>query len=233
MVLTRFKKARRMVEKVFQFNNNCGGGGIGSGGGDEYFEGTHALGVEEEEEEEADDVNSSNNNINQYERIRRGARRRHCVSNLSRSIPQRALRELVHHFEREYFKRKRASSSSSSSSKANHVDFVHSAIPKRYLKKTFDKTCPSEWLFDCLTKNNNISLAVCQAVYLEPLSAIEDFEREKKGFATFPRLPSGGRFPLGSRPPASRHRRELLAMKDGNRTDVSLMSGAWTGARRE
>jgi hypothetical protein len=106
------------------------------------------------------------------------------------------------------------------------------AIPKRYLKKTFDKTCPSEWLFDCLTKNNNISLAVCQAVYLEPLSAIEDFERKKERFRYFPRLPSGGRFPLGSRPPASRHRRELLAMKDGNRTDVSLMSGAWTGARR-
>ena len=57
VVLTRFKKARRMVEKVFQFNNNCGGGGIGSGGGDEYFEGTHALGVEEEEEEEEERTN--------------------------------------------------------------------------------------------------------------------------------------------------------------------------------
>ena len=56
---------------------------------------------------------------------------------------------------------------------------------------------------------------------------IEDFERKKEKFRYFPRLPSGGRFLLGSRPPASRYRRELLAMKSGNRADVSLMSGVW------
>ena len=92
--------------------------------------------------------------------------------------------------------------------------------------------CIRDRLFDCLTKNNTISLAVCQALYLEPLSAIEDFERKKEKFRYFPRLPSGGRFPLGSRPPASRYRRELLAMKSGNRADVSLMSGVWIGTRR-
>jgi len=233
VVLTRFKKARRMVEKVFQFNNNCGGGGIGSGGGDEYFEGTHALGLEEEEEEEEERTTlilptTTSTSTNEFDEEQEEAT---------------AFRILVARYLSEHFANSSIISNvSTSNANAHHHHHHHRkqttsisyipAIPKRYLKKTFDKTCPSEWLFDCLTKNNNISLAVCQAVYLEPLSAIEDFERKKERFRYFPRLPSGGRFPLGSRPPASRHRRELLAMKDGNRTDVSLMSGAWTGARR-
>ena len=222
-----------MVEKVFQFNNNCGGGGIGSGGGDEYFEGTHALGVEEEEDEEEERTTlilptTTSTSTNEFDEEQEEAT---------------TFRILVARYLSEHFANSSIISNvSTSNANAHHHHHHHRkqttsisyipAIPKRYLKKTFDKTCPSEWLFDCLTKNNNISLAVCQAVYLEPLSAIEDFEREKERFRYFPRLPSGGRFPLGSRPPASRHRRELLAMKDGNRTDVSLMSGAWTGARR-
>jgi len=210
VVLTRFKKARRMVEEVFRFNNCVG---IGHGGDGDDAE--NGGGGEEEEEEEEEQTVSNEFDEEQEEAA--------------------AFRILVARYLSEHF----ASSSvvSNVNSTTNHrkqtttISYIP-AIPKRYLKKTFEETCPSEWLFDCLTKNNTISLAVCQALYLEPLSAIEDFERKKEKFRYFPRLPSGGRFPLGSRPPASRYRRELLAMKSGNRADVSLMSGVWIGTRR-
>ena len=99
---------------------------------------------------------------------------------------------------------------------------------KRYLKKTFDKTCPSEWLFDCLTKNNNISLAVCQAVYLEPLSAIEDFER-KKGFATF--LACRVEVDPLISPAGVEASQRIVGDERWEPDGRILMSGAWTGAR--
>ena len=226
VVLTRFKKARRMVEEVFQFNNCAVAGGAWMGSQDED-DSEQAL--DADEEECASLTSSATTNEFDDEQEEATAFRILVARYLSEHFAQSSIISNVttananaHHSHHHLHQHRKQTTS---------ISYIP-AIPKRYLKKTFDKTCPSEWLFDCLTKNNNITLAVCQALYLEPLSAIEDYERKKEKFRYFPRQPSGGRFPLGSRPPASRHRRELLALKEGNRSDVSLMSGAWTGVRR-
>jgi hypothetical protein len=226
VVLTRFKKARRMVEEVFQFNNCAVAGGAWMGSQDED-DSEQAL--DADEEERASLTSSATTNEFDDEQEEATAFRILVARYLSEHFAQSSIISNVttananaHHSHHHLHQHRKQTTS---------ISYIP-AIPKRYLKKTFDKTCPSEWLFDCLTKNNNITLAVCQALYLEPLSAIEDYERKKEKFRYFPRQPSGGRFPLGSRPPASRHRRELLALKEGNRSDVSLMSGAWTGVRR-
>jgi len=107
------------------------------------------------------------------------------------------------------------------------------AIPKRYLNKRFTQKCPTDWVFNSLTKNNQCTVAVCSALYIEPFQAINDYERKKEKFKYFSRRPSAGRFPLGGREPnGARFRREVLALQKEQRSNISLMSGSWNGARR-
>ena len=147
------------------------------------FEGTHALGVEEEEEEEEEErttlilPTTTSTSTNEFDEEQEEAT---------------TFRILVARYLSEHFANSsiisnvstsnaNALSSSSSSSKANHVDFVHSRYSQTISegKHSIKRVLPNG--FSIVSRRTITSpWRVCQAVYLEPLSAIEDFRAEKR-----------------------------------------------------